>query len=49
VAELQGKASAALDRAWRAADMLVMLEQTDSCPPGLHQHDDLPVIHRRID
>ena len=33
-----------LGHAWRPQDMLVMIEQSDSCPPGPHAHQDQRIL-----
>jgi hypothetical protein len=38
-----------LRRAWRPADMLVMIEQTDGCPQGPHVHEGRILCHPRVD
>jgi hypothetical protein len=37
-AAVEDMASRQLKRGWRKGDMLIILEQTDSCAPGPHTH-----------
>jgi hypothetical protein len=48
-AELDARARAALGRAWRAGDVVILIALEGPCETGTHQHIDDVIVHARID
>jgi hypothetical protein len=47
--ELDARARAALGRAWRAGDVVILSTVEEPCQTGTHQHIDDVIVHARID